>query len=417
MRRPTPSWPPVPRRNAILLLGAFVVALVLAGLAGSATAPGGGLFDYRRSTYLSGRHGAKALADALERLGIAVERREESFFRVAGPDSDRAVLALLDVMELPTETEAQRLADLVGAGGRLFLAGYNGVEECFGTDPVQLDELEAVVGPDSVDLPETEALLDSLVADEEEESLFGGGSPPSCAGPVPTRVDTLLATHTGHPVAVRMWFSGGGTATMVADSRYVTNELLRETAIGPVVIGWLLEPDARRVVFDEYHQGFARRQSIFGAALRWAWGAPAGWAMLQLALVALVALVAAAIRFGPARHVVIRHRRSSVEHVDALATGLERAGGAETAVALVTDGLRRRLARGSTAVARTARDQAAWLTALRLSARTPEARRAVARLGALADQHGGDEHVLAAATAVEDVWEALRPSSSTSDRS
>jgi hypothetical protein len=406
----------VPRRNAILLLGAFVVALVLAGLAGSATAPGGGLFEFRRSTYLTGRHGAKALADVLERLGIAVERRQESFFRASVEQPGDQTLALLDVAELPAEAEAQRLADIVRAGGRLFLAGSNGVEQCFGVERVWLDEPEAVVGPDSVALPDTEALLDSLTADEEENAPFGEPPSPTCIGPRAARIDTLLTTHDGHPVAWHMRFAAGGTVTMVAESRYVTNELLRETNIGPVVVDWLLEPGTRRVVFDEYHQGYARRQSIVVAAVRWATASPAGWAMLQLALVGLIALLAAAIRFGPARHVVVRRRRSSVEHVDALATGLERAGGSDAAVALIAGGLRRRLLRTGTPAPSNARDQAAWLAALRLSARTPEARRAVASLGALVGEHGGNEHVLAAATAVEDVWEALRPSS-TSDRS
>jgi hypothetical protein len=406
----------VPRRNAILLFGAFIVALVLAGLAGSATAPGGGLFDYRRSTYLAGRHGAKGLADALERLGIAVERRRESFFRLPTEQPVGATIALLDIAELPTDVEAQRLADLVGAGGTLFLAGFNGVEQCFGVDVTWLDEPEAVAGPDSLDMPEAEAILDSLVVDEDEEGLSREASPPSCAGPTAEHVDTLLVTRSGHPVAWHMRFAGGGTVTMVAESRYVTNELLRDAEVGPVVVGWLLESGTRRVVFDEYHQGFGNRQSILVAALRWARGSPAGWAMLQLALAGLVALSAAAIRFGPARHVVVRRRRSSVEHVDALATGLERAGGYDTAVTLISAGLRRRMVRGGVSVSLNARDQAAWLSSLRLSARTPEAHRAVARLGALVREHGGDEHVLATATAVEDVWEALRPSS-TSDRS
>ena len=406
----------MPRRDALLLLGAFVVALVLAGLAGSATAPGGGLFDYRRSTYLTGRYGSKALADALERLGVTVERRQDSFFRMSSEQEDDGLIALLDVVDLPTEAEAQRLADLVGTGGRLFLVGYNGVEPCFGVDVTWLDEPEAVVGPEGLDLPEADAFLDSLLPDDEEDGSRGESVSASCAGPGPVRADTLLATGTGHPVALRLWFAGDGMVTMIADARYVSNELLRETSVGPVVIDWMLASGDRRVVFDEYHQGFSHRQSLFVAAFRWASGSPAGWAMLQLVLVAFVALGAAAIRFGPAQQVIVRHRRSAVEHVDALATGLERARGADTAVALIAGGLRRRLLRVGTPVSATARGEAAWLAGLRLAARTPQARHAIDSLGALVRERGGNEQVLAAATAVEDVWEALRPSS-ISDRS
>src|SRR5438034_6802331 len=58
-----------------------------------------------------------------------------------------------------------------------------------------------------------------------------------------------------------------------------------------------------------------------------------GWAILQLLGVALVALAVAAVRFGPARSVIERRRRSPLEHEEALAAGLEGAGGVDTAVA------------------------------------------------------------------------------------
>jgi len=118
-----------------------------------------------------------------------------------------------------------------------------------------------------------------------------------------------------------------------------------------------------------------------------------------------------AVRFGPALSVIERRRRSPLEHVEALATGLERANAVETAIGLVAGGLRRRLGRlGNRAAGGKA--QQAWIDALALSARTDEARDAVARL---AETLGGGRtptRVLAAAIAVEDVWEALRPDQS-----
>src|SRR2546425_6840593 len=78
------------------------------------------------------------------------------------------------------------------------------------------------------------------------------------------------------------------------------------------------------------HQRFGRGGSLTAATLAWLAGAPAGWAMLQLAAVLLVALAVAAVRFGPARRVIDVRRRSPLEHLEALAAGLEGAAGRGT---------------------------------------------------------------------------------------
>ena len=124
--------------------------------------------------------------------------------------------------------------------------------------------------------------------------------------------------------------------------------------------------------------------------------------------VALVALAVAAVRFGPALTVIERRRRSPLEHLEALAAGLEGAAGVETAVSLIVSGLRRRLSRSGFAP-RGGRDPRHWLLALELASPTLRGRAAVRRLQQITTQPGGPERVLAAAQAVEDVWEELRP--------
>jgi len=119
-----------------------------------------------------------------------------------------------------------------------------------------------------------------------------------------------------------------------------------------------------------------------------------------------VALAAAAVRFGPALTVIERRRRSPLEHLEALAAGLEGAAGVETAVGLIVSGLRRRLSRGGYAPSG---DPRQWLLALELATPTPRGRAAVRRLQQIITHPGGPERVLAAAQAVEDVWEELHP--------
>src|SRR5256885_12579183 len=133
---------------------------------------------------------------------------------------------------------------------------------------------------------------------------------------------------------------------------------------------------------------------------------PGGWALLQLVAVGLVGLAVAAVRFGPARPVLERRRRSPLEHLEALAAGLEGAVGVDTSIGLTVAGLRRRLGRAGVLHPD---EQRAWLAALELAPPPAPGRNAVRRLQRIITEPGGPERALAAAQAVEDVWEELRP--------
>ena len=103
-----------------------------------------------------------------------------------------------------------------------------------------------------------------------------------------------------------------------------------------------------------------------------------------------------------------RRRRSPLEHLDALAAGLEGADGFDSAIQLLITGLRRRLSRTG-AVAPGGEQE--WLGALELAMPTPRGRAAARRLQDLGQtpRGGSAARVLAAAQSVEDVWEELRP--------
>src|SRR5439155_19304072 len=120
----------------------------------------------------------------------------------------------------------------------------------------------------------------------------------------------------------------------------------------------------RQVVVAGYPLGFGAGGTLPGASWAWLRHHPAGWAILQLFGVALVALAMTAVRFGPARSVIERRRRSPLEHLEALAAGLEGAGGVDTAVGLTVSGLRRRLGRVGLLAAG---GEVAWVAPLRLA--------------------------------------------------
>jgi len=411
-----------------ILIVAFVLALVIAAALGNRVAPNRDLLDSRRTTFSSGPEGAMGFAEALEDLGVPVERRRTALYGFARdseevePDVWLAVLGLVPQRvetgslftsaSFPSEAEVREVMRYLTRGGALLLAGESGIEECLGFEVERISgegvsEQEVLQPPGAAFLPRAEYVWSAIDADDDERIL--GLDPAGCDAPAITSSRPLLSTREGRPVTWRHSFEGGGRVIMLADSRYLSNRFLKETGSGQVVIGWLLDEEPDRIIVDEYHQGFARGGSLLRAAWWWMRTTPGGWALLQLALAAVIALAAAAVRFGPALSVIERRRRSALEHLDALAVGLERAGGDEEAVGLIVEGLRRRLSRGGGAPRVQGAGVSAWLDSLALAARSRQARDSVARLGRIMSERDGDERVLAAATAVEDVWEALRP--------
>jgi hypothetical protein len=218
-------------------------------------------------------------------------------------------------------------------------------------------------------------------------------------------VDTLLRTEAGRPVALALRYAGGRRVTMVADSRLFRNRALRETAAGPFALG-LVVPRYRRALVEELHHGYEISGSLAGATLDWSLRTPWGWAVWQLAIVGLIALLAAGVRFGPVRTAIVRRRRSPLEHVRALATALAAAQGHDTAARLLVQGLRRRLSRAG---APPRRDLDTWLDGLAPSLRTERGRAALDELVTLTRRPAGTDGVLRAATAVETLWEELKP--------
>ena len=121
----------------------------------------------------------------------------------------------------------------------------------------------------------------------------------------------------------------------------------------------------------------------------------------------MIALVAAGVRFGPARRIIERRRRSPLEHVRALATALAAARGHDVAVRLIVQGLRRRLGRSGVP---TKDAPAAWLESIAPGVPTARGRAALTRLTTISGRPAAAAEVLEAADDVETLWEELKPS-------
>ncbi len=410
----------------LLLAGAVAIALV-AGTAG--TRPTSTWEPV--STYRSGPMGGRAAYDVLARLGVPVERRRTALFDLARHGRHRpAVLAVVSPETWLVPAEREAVAHYVGTGGVLFAAGDGGgLTDCFGWRTAEPDttgateDSVAVAAPAGVGhLPRVEWVLrprgrgadtlENQLKRSAEQSKSGFRrllkQDDACRSVVREGVDTLLTTLAGMPVLVRLRYEGGGSVVLLADDAYLRNAAWRTTDV-PLLLVPLLLPGRGahgHVTWDEYHHGYGESTSTTGAVLEWMARSPAGWLLLQLIVVGLVWLAVTAVRFGPPRPVLDRRRRSPLEHVEALAAGLEGASGADTAVLLMISGLRRRLSRTAQPIRG---DLGQWLRTLELVLPGARGRAAARRLQETLAKPGGAERVLAAAQAVEDVWQALHP--------
>jgi hypothetical protein len=397
------------RQRSELALGTGIV-LVLGVTAGLIGVQRGRLSDAdpRRSTFLAGPSGARGFAEALGRLGVAVQ----AFRRPIGSLDSAAAGALTAFIDPSVALSAREGQQVAGIPGDILVAGVraNTALRCLGWEVSSPTRDRAAIKPppggEARPFPRPRAVLlrrDS--ADAVDSASAEDDAPVRCTAPVAATVDTLLRTTDGRPVAVRLRLQDGRTATLVADGRLFTNRALRETAAGPFVLG-LVVPRYRRVVVDEYHHGFNASRSLSGATLDWTFRSPWGWAILQLAGVGMLALLASGVRFGPIRTGIERRRRSPLEHVRALATALAATRGHDVAVRLIVQGLRRRL---SVTDRRAPGEVGRWLDGLEPAVRSPAGRAALTTLTAVTRRPASAEDVLHAADAVETLWEELTP--------
>jgi hypothetical protein len=278
------------------LVGFLVVLEVIDRLSPTPQGP-------RSSSYATAPAGLAAYASLLERAGHPVRRLRVP---IAGrPPRMGETLVVLDpsVME-PGEERA--LGDWVRAGGRL-VAGGSG-------DPTWLDEvLDEEVPRWGGDGPSRRPVLAPVLetAGVREVVSAGGGAwhELGAALPVIGPADAPLL------VTAR---SGRGTVALLADASPLQNRRLAHA--DGAALGLALAGGARRpVAFLETVHGYGAARGIAGLP------ASVKWALIGLALTALVAVWAAGRRLGPPEDPEDPLPPPRVEYVDALAAALVRA--------------------------------------------------------------------------------------------
>ncbi len=330
------------------------------------------------STFLNETTGLRALYLAAEELGISVKRWMlpfPQFEDVEEEDVGSWAMAIVAPTERLLPSEARSVLEWVKAGGRLLYAPVRHEKdellEALGIDrpspgaigglpipdrtrrwpaqapraPVQRAAVQrASSGPGGAPLSEEamrllEGTPDRVHGFRERIEIPGGAE---------LQAEPLLtgdgASSPVASAAVALLRAGKGRIVLFADHSVLTNEWLRESAAAPLVLRSLAFLAAGETLyFDEFHHGFDERGGVERALWSFLSKTNEGWAVLQAASIALAALFFAGIRFGRPLPPPPHPRRSSLEHVEALARAYGETRPEGRLSSILAEGLRHKL--------------------------------------------------------------------------
>ena len=354
---PAPSRPPdwwTRPRVVLPIVGAFVILLALLTPQPSL----GRMGDPRLTSHLEGSLNARVLAETAERFGFAVRRRDT----VAAPPMDaargRTIHAVLAPPMPITGPEAHAYLEAVRAGDAMLLVfdGRNALSDSLGlwrtaggTLYRMPDDSSDCRRPD----PTPPLWPDGRV------HLYGirwvRGAPPGYV--VLAALESTSRRGAPPGEAAAGFPLGRGRVVVIPDPDFLRNDVLRRCEWGADVLAvrileWLRaggDEPRTTLVFDEYHQGYARAPSAMRTTAHFLAAHPVGRTLLMVAIAGLVLLAASAPRALPPTDAGRVERRDPLEQVDALAHAYEQVGATRTIVARLLRGVRVRAEAGSAA--------------------------------------------------------------------
>lgn len=357
-----PDWWTRPR-VVLPIVGAFVILLALLTPQPSL----GRMGDPRLTSHLAGSLNARALAETAERFGFQVIRRDSVAAPAADAPRGRTIHAVLAPPVPMTGPEAHAYLEAVRAGDAMLLVfdGRNALSDSLGVWRTAGGTLYRMPddGSDCRRLDPTPPLWP-----DGKVHLYGirwvRGAPADYV--VLAALESTSRRRVAGEAAAGFAL-GRGRIVVIPDPDFLRNDVLRRCewgadALAMRILEWLRAggDEPRTVlVFDEYHQGYARAASAMRATARFLVTHPVGRTLLTIAIAGLVLLAASAPRALPPADAERVERRDPLEQVDALAHAYEQVGATRTIVARLLRGVRVR-AEGGSAAAR-ARSDAQFL--------------------------------------------------------
>jgi hypothetical protein len=337
-------------RVVLPIVGALVVLVALL----TPQSDTGRAGDPRLSSHLTGTLGARLLYETAERLGWRVAQRDAEPAPRGG--DGRTIHAVLAPPLPIAPEEAHAYLDAVRAGDGLLLAldDRNALADSLGVSHAAGGTLE-VNDADAASCPHGVDLIPPLWLDGQVHlwSLrWKHGAPPNRTVFATLKSDVQSVGEGGGEAAVGFAL-GRGRVVVVSDPDLFRNDVIRRcpwaTDVRAVrILEWLRDGGAAprtALVFDEYHHGFGHSASMLDTTQDFLVQHPLGRTLLQIALAALVLLLAVSPRPIPPVDVLRVERRDPLEQIDALAHAYEQVHATRTMTARLLRGVRSRVER------------------------------------------------------------------------
>ena len=367
MTEPAGPQPPPRRLRRRIALAILVAMIVLVALL-TPEDTGGRTGDSRLTSRSTEPQGAAALYELAGRLGWRPTRRLADTIPLG---DTTAVHLVLDPPIAPSATETHEILDRVRRGaGLVFVLGTGPLADSLGLGS-RVPRAGSVLGAAQLVVGAAGTLVaaDTASCVGRDEGWLSAGLPfwPDrethilalrWKGEQPAGSRTLATVRTvngiaGNELPAVIGFPlQRGRVVVAADPDLLRNDVLRVCRWGADVAAVRMLEYAsegapgggtrRRLVFDEYHQGYGEQPGTIRGILTYLERTSSGHLVLQLAGAGLLLLLAIGPRLLPPRATERIERRSPLEHVDALARAYRAVGATRTATTRLVHGVRRR---------------------------------------------------------------------------
>jgi hypothetical protein len=310
-------------KDRTLLLICLVVVVVLAVITGVFARNENNDTNMVPSSYLTGKHGARAAYDLLAESGYKVERWEQPLGELAQQTDRQTVVILVDPDLRDTSTSDFKAVDLIlERGGRILVTGMTG----------------GVLAPDGS--AQTTTQLNGAACKLTPQglgSLAGSGEiwmQPDATWKMNNPIYHADYNCSGEPAVVE-YDEKAGHVVWWAGSTPIENASIARANNLDLFLNAIGSPEGHRFYWDESLHGETKTQWYYarGSALQMLiWGA------IGLALLTVLSF---SRRSGPVREVPQPARSTPVEFIEALGSLYGKAGAAATAVQLAYDRFRR----------------------------------------------------------------------------
>ena len=311
------------RTDRKLLLICLAVVVVLAVLTGRFARDRNRDDNPMPSSYLTGKHGARAAYDMLAASGYNLERWEEPLSELSGRADSNTVVILAEPIYINT-ADYQAVAEIVKRGGRVLVTGVAG----------------GLLAPGGSPQPSAQFQIAACKLSPE------GLAPLASSGDVwmmPTAGWKLASpryhvdyTCAGQPAVVE-YNEGSGHVVWWASSTPLENGSISRDADLALFLNALGARDGHRFYWDESLHGETTSQFFYAR------GAALNMLLAGIGVLALLVVFSFSRRSGPVRDLPLPARASPIEFLEALGSLYAKAGASGTAVSLAYEQFRRKM--------------------------------------------------------------------------